>query len=502
MLRQFSTRRIIASFLFDWLGTIGMLILAAYLRVQIGFLPQPLLTLLEGLQIPVTNWWEGMRPEDVFALPIIIIISIIWPFFFSVFSVYDGRRNESPKAELLNVFMATAASILALSGVLFLTYRETSRGLFFIFFLLDLGFLLGWRIAWYVYRANKNGKQGVGRYPVLVVGAGLIGQKIAAELHKYAGRDISVVGYVDDNPQKQGQNITNLPVLGTLDQVLDVVRDYNVCHAVIALPSRAHERLIEVSQTLQGAAVRVHIIPDLFTLSFPSATLDGFGGIPVIDLGMSGIQRNQRVVKRVFDVLAVTFVLALLSPILLVVAILIKLDSTGPVFYKGKRIGEGGQPFTMYKFRSMALDADSNIHQDYVTRLIRENIRPQALNGERRGTLKMEQDARITRVGRFIRKTSLDELPQLFNVLRGEMSLVGPRPPLPYEVEVYQEWHKRRFEAPPGITGLWQVKARNQVSFDEMVRLDLEYIEKYSVWLDIKLILQTPWELVKGRGAG
>ena len=216
----------------------------------------------------------------------------------------------------------------------------------------------------------------------------------------------------------------------------------------------------------------------------------------------SGIQRNQRVVKRVFDVLAVTFVLALLSPILLVVAILIKLDSTGPVFYKGKRIGEGGQPFTMYKFRSMALDADSNIHQDYVTRLIRENIRPQALNGERRGTLKMEQDARITRVGRFIRKTSLDELPQLFNVLRGEMSLVGPRPPLPYEVEVYQEWHKRRFEAPPGITGLWQVKARNQVSFDEMVRLDLEYIEKYSVWLDIKLILQTPWELVKGRGAG
>jgi len=114
----------------------------------------------------------------------------------------------------------------------------------------------------------------------------------------------------------------------------------------------------------------------------------------------------------------------------------------------------------------------------------------------------MEQDARITRVGRFIRKTSLDELPQLFNVLRGEMSLVGPRPPLPYEVEVYQEWHKRRFESPPGITGLWQVEARNQVSFDEMVRIDLEYIEKYSLWLDIKIILQTPWELIKGKGAG
>ena len=162
MLRQFSSRRIIASFLFDWLGTLGMLILAAYLRVQIGFLPQPFQTLLEGLQIPVTNWWEGLRPEDVFAFPIIILISIIWPFFFIVFSVYDGRRSESPRAELLNVFMATAASILALSGVLFLTYRETSRGLFVIFFLLDLGFLMGWRIAWYVYRANKNGSKVLG----------------------------------------------------------------------------------------------------------------------------------------------------------------------------------------------------------------------------------------------------------------------------------------------------------------------------------------------------
>jgi lipopolysaccharide/colanic/teichoic acid biosynthesis glycosyltransferase len=198
----------------------------------------------------------------------------------------------------------------------------------------------------------------------------------------------------------------------------------------------------------------------------------------------------------------VTFILILLSPIFLVISILIKLDSPGPVFYKDERIGENGQPFTMYKFRSMKVNSDASIHREHVTRLIGENISPEQLTDEPEGTLKMEKDPRITKVGHFIRKTSLDELPQLFNVLHGEMSLVGPRPSLPYEVEIFKEWHKRRFESPPGITGLWQVEARNQVSFDEMVRMDLEYIEKYSIWLDIRIVLQTPWELIKGKGAG
>jgi len=190
MLRQFSTKRIIGSFILDWLGTLGMLVLATYLRVQIGFLPQLLLTLLETMQIPVVNWWAGIQPDDILALPIMIIISIILPFFFIVFSVYDGRRNDSPKAELLNVLMATVASNLTFSGILFLTYRETSRGLFVIFFLLDLSFMLGWRIAWYAYRTSQNGKQRVGDHFVLVVGAGEVGQKVTDELRKFAYKNI------------------------------------------------------------------------------------------------------------------------------------------------------------------------------------------------------------------------------------------------------------------------------------------------------------------------
>lgn len=253
---------------------------------------------------------------------------------------------------------------------------------------------------------------------------------------------------------------------------------------------------------MRKAGVRVQVIPDLFTLSFPGATLDGFGGIPFIDLGISGSSRSHHIIKRIFDVLSVTLTLVLLYPFLILIAFLIMFDSKGPILYKQERIGKGGQVFTMYKFRIMKLGSSSTQHQEYVVRLISENIIHEEMNGVHGSSFKMENDPRITRVGKLIRKTSVDEIRQLLNVLLGDMSLVGPRPPLPYEVEVYQEWHKRRFEVLPGITGFWQVKARNRVSFDEMIRLDLEYIERQSFWLNLLIILQTPWALISGRGAG
>ncbi len=156
----------------------------------------------------------------------------------------------------------------------------------------------------------------------------------------------------------------------------------------------------------------------------------------------------------------------------------------------------------MYKFRSMRVNSDIGLHREHITRLIRENLSVDDVAENGQNDLKMADDPRITRMGRIIRKTSLDELPQLFNVLRGEMSLVGPRPPIPYEVELYSDWHKRRLEAIPGITGLWQVKGRNRVSFDEMVRMDLEYIGNQSLWTDIQLLLETPLAIIGGRGAG
>ncbi|MGB6895339.1 MAG: sugar transferase [Dehalococcoidia bacterium] len=301
---------------------------------------------------------------------------------------------------------------------------------------------------------------------------------------------------------KIGTEIEGIPVLGNLNQAQDVVLENNIHHVIVALPLEKHQEFIPVSKKLRKAGVRVHVIPDLFTLSFPGVNVDGLGGIPFIDLGISGSIRSHHIIKRIFDILSVTLILVLLSPFLILIAFLIMFDSKGPILYKQKRIGKGGQVFTMYKFRTMKLGSSSTQHQEYVVRLISENISPEEINGAHGSSFKMENDPRITRVGKLIRKTSIDEIPQLLNVLQGDMSLVGPRPPLPYEVEVYQEWHKRRFEVLPGITGFWQVKARNRVSFNEMIRLDLEYIERQSFWLDLLIILQTPWALISGRGAG
>jgi lipopolysaccharide/colanic/teichoic acid biosynthesis glycosyltransferase len=204
--------------------------------------------------------------------------------------------------------------------------------------------------------------------------------------------------------------------------------------------------------------------------------------------------------KRAFDITLSLLALVLLSPVCALVAGLIKLDSDGPVFFRQTRLGLGGKPFTFYKFRTMQHNCDNNVHQNYVQALIRNEVSDNA-NVAPDGGYKLVQDRRITRVGAILRKTSLDEIPQLFNVLKGEMSLVGPRPPLPYEVEVYQDWHMKRLDVIPGITGLWQVQGRSRVSFDEMVRMDLDYAAQSSLWLDLKIIVLTIPAVLTGSGA-
>lgn len=498
MLRQFSTRRIIVSVCVDFVCTLGFLLLAAYWRAAIGSLPIRFVEALQRLHIPIQNW-EAYSPSYTVDPAVFVPVAVIWPFFFVVFSVYDGRHSPTLRAELRNVFTAIVASTLTLAGVLYFTYQETSRVLFVLFFLLDIVFLLGFRVIWWFYR-TRIVKQSHGQaHKILIIGAGVVGRTAAQNLARYAEGRHSIVGFVDDDFEKQGLRIDGYPVLGTLAQVATVVHQYGVHEAVVALPLRAHERLVEICRRLQNLSVRVHVIPDLFVLSFPGASLDGFGGIPVIDLGQPGIYGWQRWLKRFFDVLITTAVILVIWPLLLLLALLVRLDSEGPIFYRQRRIGENSVPFYMLKFRSMRVDADERIHREHVVRLISENISV-AENGDDQDSLKLRNDPRVTRVGRFIRKTSLDELPQLFNVLRGEMSLVGPRPPIPYEVDLYQDWHKRRLEAIPGVTGLWQVRGRNRVSFDEMVRMDLEYIEHQSIWLDLKLLIQTPFVLLRGAG--
>ena len=213
-------------------------------------------------------------------------------------------------------------------------------------------------------------------------------------------------------------------------------------------------------------------------------------------------KRFSRMVKRSMDIVGSIAALMLCSPLFVFIALAIKLSSKGAILFKQERVGRYGLPFTFLKFRSMECVNDPRIHREYVRKFIAGKADPAGVGDNQNVVYKIQDDPRVTRVGKFLRKTSLDELPQFINVLKGEMSLVGPRPPIPYELEAYQIWHRRRvLEAKPGITGLWQVNGRSRLKFDDMVRLDLQYAKTWSLWLDIKILLQTPRAVLFGAGA-
>lgn len=219
------------------------------------------------------------------------------------------------------------------------------------------------------------------------------------------------------------------------------------------------------------------------------------------DAGIHHAKRSACIVKRTMDVGGSLLLLFLFSPVLAIIAILVKLSSPGPALFRQMRIGQYGKPFTFLKFRSMRVNNDASIHRDYVTQLI-AGKKAQPPGTAPGGVFKIVDDPRVTRIGRWLRRSSLDELPQLVNVLKGEMALIGPRPPLPYEFEKYEVWHRRRLmEVRPGITGLWQVSGRSKTTFDQMVRLDLQYARTWSIWLDIKILLRTPAVVLSGDGA-
>jgi lipopolysaccharide/colanic/teichoic acid biosynthesis glycosyltransferase len=240
--------------------------------------------------------------------------------------------------------------------------------------------------------------------------------------------------------------------------------------------------------------ISTHVFPSSNDLGTDPADLILYPELP----HQSQSRKTARLLKRVIDVVGTFLLLCLLAPILVLIALVIKLSSKGPVIFRQARVGECGQLFSFWKFRSMYVDSDAAIHKEYVTNFISRE-QPAAETGT---VYKITNDPRITPVGRFLRKTSLDELPQLWNVIRGEMSLVGPRPPLPYELDCYALWHRRRvLEGKPGITGLWQVTGRSRTNFNDMVRLDLRYVQQWSIWLDIKILLQTPKAVFNGEGA-
>jgi len=286
--------------------------------------------------------------------------------------------------------------------------------------------------------------------------------------------------------------------LGELRDLPNIVRRQKIDDIIVTDEAVETAVLISLLDFSTAEGLTVWFPQKLLPIIAMKLVPDNFCGIPMIRLCS---QKNSWLfdkIKYAFDALITLPATVLLLPFFAVAALAIKMNSKGPVFYRANAIGKNGKPFTMYKFRSMRVDGGSDIHKTYVTRLIKGEIRPETEGGR---PLKLTEDQRITKVGHLLRKTSLDELPQLLNVLKGEMSLVGPRPCLPYEFELYQEWHKKRLSVRPGITGLWQVAGRSEVSFEDMVLLDIYYVYNRDVALDMNVVYETIFAVLAKKGA-
>lgn len=332
--------------------------------------------------------------------------------------------------------------------------------------------------------------RGIGIERVLIVGAGEVGQAVLRIMLARKELGLYPVGYVDDNPDRGGVDLGRVRGLGNLDNLEQVIQENYVSMVVITLKWRHYDRIIQMVQQCEARGINVRFVPDVFQLNLKQVQVENLDGIPL--LGVSdhvNFPRQQRILKRIMDITLI----ALASPALIVlfgvIALAIRLESSGPIFYTAKRVGENGKEFMMMKFRSMIPDADK-YRQELVQTHELDPRHP-----------KIPDDPRITRVGRIIRRASLDELPNLVNVLTGQMSIVGPRPPTPDEVELYEPWHKQRLQIMPGITGLWQISGRSDVPFDEMCLLDIYYIENWSIKLDIQILLLTIPRVLLRQGA-
>jgi exopolysaccharide biosynthesis polyprenyl glycosylphosphotransferase len=328
----------------------------------------------------------------------------------------------------------------------------------------------------------------------VIIGAGHIGQLAARKLLQHPEYGINLVGFIDPNPRERRPELEHLAVIGPPEELSEIITLLDVERVIIAFSDASHDDLLSTIRELRKLDVQIDVVPRLFEIVGPRAGIHSLEGLALVGLPPVTVSRSSRMLKRALDYVVALVMLLIFAPLMLVIAIAIRLDSPGPVLFRQKRLGQGMRPFTVLKFRTMRVETDQDEHRRYIESTVTHQASP-----NENGLYKLDRSDSVTRIGRLLRKTSLDELPQLFNVLGGEMSLVGPRPCLDYETDGFAEYHFERFLLPPGLTGLWQVTARARSTFGEALDMDVAYVRGWSFSLDLRLLLKTPLSLVRMR---
>lgn len=449
-------------------------ILAYHLRFKSSWLP----------------YYAPFSPQFYWTLLSLLVPT--WLLIFAIYGLYTPRYLFGGTREYARVVNACAVGVMAMIVLSFM-YRGVeqpiSRGWLLIYFSLSVFTIISYRFASrrLIYRLRQRG---LFLKRSLIVGANQEGQVMAEQFRSVPTAGVHVVGFVDDTLTR-GTVVNGLPVFGNSKSLKTLVEEREIDELIVAPTSLSREAFLDIYRTFSsnGSGVEVKLSPGLFEILTTGATVQEVGSVPLVSLNRLRITGIDAFLKSALDYVGAAVGLILLLPFLLLIALLVKLDSPGPALYRRRVLGVGGQTFEAFKFRTMRVDADEYLEQH-----------PE-LAEELEHNGKLKNDPRVTRLGKFLRKASIDELPQVINVLKGQMSLVGPRMISTPEWAQFGKWKHNLLTVKPGITGLWQVSGRSELSYEDRVRLDMHYIRNYTVWLDMRILFNTFGAVLRGRGA-
>ena len=415
---------------------------------------------------------------------------IIWGVLLYYFGMYDSFRTKQISDVLITVVESSLIGGSFYGSFIFITKMQSvSRGNIFYSFLLAAIFISIERVCLIHYFRYQR-KKGLNTRNILIAGTGSRAQHFIDLINKHAEWGIKIVGLVDEETARINDTIYGHKVIGSFKDVPDIIHNNVVDEIIFIVPRSWLNKIEDIMYICEIEGLKVSVAIDLFELKLSKAKYSTLDEFPLLTFESTPDKLIHLFIKRLFDIIFSGTVLVLLSPVFVMAAVIVKTTSKGCVFFKQQRCSLNGRKFTMYKFRTMVEDAETRLGE-----LLIHN----EMNGP---VFKMENDPRLTKAGKFLRKFSIDEMPQLWNVFKGDMSLVGPRPPIPTEVSKYEPWQRRRLSMRPGITGLWQAYGRNKITnFEEWMRLDLEYIDNWSLWLDCKILFKTVPVVLFGIGA-